>query len=90
MTPTQRQRLVDNLTAWRHARLRIAGHPAPYGEVDTIATINSVNLLRSLYGYAIVEVVWQQRPKTPAELMWELFPKPGMVWVPTLRHRTAA
>lgn len=88
MSPTQRQRLVDNLTMWRHIRLRIAGHPTPYLDADVVSTINSVNIHRAIYGYAVVDVMWQQRPKTEAELMWELFPQPGMVWVPVLTHRT--
>lgn len=84
LTSEQRRRLVGNLTSWRRDRLVAAGKTPPF-------SLDTTELLRSqfdaiVYGYSIVAVTWRQRPKTDDELAFELFPRPGFVWAPTLRR----
>lgn len=84
LTSSQRQRLVDNLTSWRRDRLVVEGK-RPLGSVDTSAMLRS-HFDAIVYGVSAYVVTWQQRPKTDEELAFELFPRPGLVWAPTLRR----
>ncbi len=85
MTPAQRQRLVDNLTTLRRQRLRDEGKTPPL----SINAASSSQLMRDsiIFGFIAVTLTWQQRELTPSEREWELFPRPGKLWMPTLQRR---
>ena len=85
LTAEQRQRLVVNLTTWRHNRLRIEGKREPHS-ID--ATTTKQLLFDSIaFGFNAVTITWQHRKLTPAEREWELFPRPGKMWVPTVTRQ---
>jgi len=85
LTTEQRQRLVDNLTTLRRQRLRDEGKTPPL----TIDAATSSQLMRDsiIFGFSAFTLTWQQRKLTPAEREWELFPRPGKLWMPTLQRR---
>lgn len=86
LSPEQRRVLVDNLTSWRRDRLVAAGKkPFPFFAVDT-SQMQRLCLDALVFGFQAYTVTWQQRPKTDEELAFELFPRPGLVWAPTLRR----
>jgi len=84
LTAEQRQRLVANLTTWRHNRLRIEDKREPH----SIDAATSKQLLSDsiAFGCSVVAVTWQHRELTADEREWELFPRPGKMWMPTI-HR---
>lgn len=84
LTTEQRRVLVDNLTKWRRDRLVAAGK-RPLGSVDSAELLRS-KLDAIVYGVSTLAITWQQRPKTNDELAFELFPRPGLVWAPSLRR----
>jgi hypothetical protein len=85
LTLTQRQRLVDNLTTLRRQRLRDEGKTPPL----TIDATTSSQLLQDsiIFGFSALSITWQHRGLTPAEREWDLFPRPGKLWMPTLQRR---
>lgn len=85
LTPEQRLRLVANLTTWRRNRLRIEGKREPHS-VDA-ATVKKLLLDSNAFGFNAVVITWQHPELTPAEREWELFPRPGKMWVPTVTRQ---
>ena len=85
LTTEQRQRLVDNLTTLRRQRLRDEGKTPPL----TIDAKMATQLLQDsiIFGFSALTLTWQQRELTPAEREWDLFPRPGKLWMPMLQRR---
>ncbi len=85
LTAEQHQRLVANLTTWRRNRLHIEGKREPHS-IDA-ATAKQLLLDSVIFGFNAVTITWQHRELTPAEREWELFPRPGMMWVSTVTRQ---
>ncbi len=85
LTPEQRQRLVANLTTWRRNRLRIEGKREPHS-IDA-ATTKQLLHDSVIFGFNAVTITWQHRELTANEREWELFPRPGKMWVPTVTRQ---
>lgn len=66
---------------WRQDRLVAAGKTPP-------CTVHiPLEVGRDIILLGAVTIDWTQREKTADDLAWELFPKPGVMWVPTVRCR---